>query len=158
MAEEGTMDIIKVLKQVNIFEGLSAEELSSIATLCENRSYKAHELIFAEKSEGEEIYIVTKGQVRIELSIQGKTDHATIHRVGKGELFGELVLVNQGTRSGTARTETECETLTINGNALLALFGKNERIGYVVAMNLASLLATRLRKTNLQLIACLLWE
>ncbi len=152
------MDTIQVLKQVSVFDGLSAEELNSIANICENRSYKANELIFAEKSEGKEIYIVTKGQVRIELSIQGKSDHATIHRVGKGELFGELVLVNQGTRSGTARTETDCETITIDGNALLALFEKNERIGYVVAMNLASLLATRLRKTNLQLIACLLWE
>lgn len=152
------MDTKQVLKQVNIFNGLSSEELASIAILCETRNYKANELIFAEKSKGKEIYIVTKGQVRIELGIQGKTDYATVQRVGKGGLFGEFVLVNQGTRSGTARTETDCETITIDGNALLDLFENNMRIGYVVAMNLASLLATRLRKTNLQLIACFLWE
>lgn len=152
------MDIEQVLKQVNIFDGLSPEELNSIAILCKNRDYKANELIFAEKSKGRELYIVTKGQVRIELGIKGKNDYATVHRVGKGELFGELVLLNQGTRSGTARSETDCETITIDGNALLDLFEKNMRIGYVVAMNLASLLSTRLRKTNLQLIACFLWE
>ena len=152
------MDIKQVLKQVNIFDGLSPEELNSIAILCKNRNYKANELIFAEKSKGKELYIVTKGQVRIELGIKGKNDYATVHRVGKGELFGELVLLNQGTRSGTARSETDCETITIDGNALLDLFEKNMRIGYVVAMNLASLLSTRLRKTNLQLIACFLWE
>lgn len=152
------MDTKQILKQVNIFDGLSPEELNSIAILCKNRTYKANELIFAEKSKGKEIYIVTKGQVRIELGIKGKTDCATVHRVGKGELFGELVLLNQGTRSGAARTETDCETITIDGDALLGLFKKNMRIGYVVAMNLASLLATRLRKTNLQLIACFLWE
>lgn len=152
------MDIEQVLKQVNIFDGLSPEELNSIAILCKNRDYKANELIFAEKSKGKELYIVTKGQVRIELGIKGKNDYATVHRVGKGELFGELVLLNQGTRSGTARSETDCETITIDGNALLDLFEKNMRIGYVVAMNLASLLSTRLRKTNLQLIACFLWE
>ena len=152
------MDTKQVLKQVNIFDGLSPEELNSIAILCENRTYKANELIFAEKSKGKELYIVTKGQVRIELGIKGKTDYATVHRVGKGELFGELVLLNQGTRSGAARSETDCETIIIDGNALLNLFEKNMRIGYVVAMNLASLLATRLRKTNLQLIACFLWE
>ena len=152
------MYIEQVLKQVNIFNGLSPEELNSIAILCKNRDYKANELIFAEKSKGRELYIVTKGQVRIELGIKGKNDYATVHRVGKGELFGELVLLNQGTRSGTARSETDCETITIDGNALLDLFEKNMRIGYVVAMNLASLLSTRLRKTNLQLIACFLWE
>lgn len=152
------MDTQQVLKQVNIFEGLSPEELDSIASICDRKNFKANELIFAEKSKGKEIYIVTKGQVRIELGIKGKTDYATVHRVGKGEIFGELVLLNQGTRSGAARSETECETITVDGNALLGLFEKNVRIGYVVAMNLASLLATRLRKTNLQLIACFLWE
>ena len=37
-------------------------------------------------------------------------------------------------------------------------FANNNKIGYVVMINFASLLATRLRKTNLQLIACFLWE
>jgi CRP-like cAMP-binding protein len=152
------MDINKILERVSIFNELAQEDLRSIAELCEHRKYGANEVIFAEKSEGTEIYIVGKGQVRIELAIKGKTDYATVHRVGEGEVFGELAIVSRGHRSGTARTETDCEVIAINRKSLLTLFEEHNRIGYIVAMNLASLLATRLKKTNLQLIACFLWE
>jgi CRP/FNR family cyclic AMP-dependent transcriptional regulator len=152
------MDKKQILERVDIFKGLSGEELNSIAHLCENRDYAANDVIFAEKSKGKDIFIVTKGRVVIELGIKGKTDCATIHRVGEGDLLGELAIVSKGGRSATARCETDCEAIAISGDALLDLFSRDTRIGYVVAMNLASLLAVRLRKTNLQLIACFLWE
>jgi len=152
------MDKLRILERIDIFSGLSPEELNPIAELCEPRQYKANEVIFAEKSKGKEMYIVTKGQVRIELAIKGKTDHATIHRVGEGDIFGELIIVGDGRRSGTAKCETDCEVMSINRDDLRDLFNRCARIGYIVMMNLASLLATRLRKTNLQLVACFLWE
>jgi len=152
------MDRRRILERIDIFKGLSPEELDPIAELCEPRKCKASEVIFAEKSKGKEVYIVTKGRVRIELGIKGKTDCATIHRVGEGEIFGELAIVGEGRRSGTAKCETDCEVIAINRDALRDLFERQTRIGYVVMMNLASLVATRLRKTNLQLVACFLWE
>ena len=152
------MDRRRILERIDIFKGLSPEELDPIAELCEPRKYKANEVIFAEKSKGKEMYIVTKGRVCIELGIKGKTDVATVHRVTEGEIFGELAIVSEGRRSGTARCDSDCEVLTINGDALLDLFNRYARIGYVVMMNLASLVAARLRKTDLQLVACFLWE
>ena len=108
------MDKLRILERIDIFGGLSPKELNPIAELCEPRKYKANEVIFAEKSKGREMYIVTKGQVRIELEIKGKTDCATIHRVCEGDIFGELAIVGEGRRSGTARCETDCEVISIN--------------------------------------------
>lgn len=152
------MDKQQILGKLSVFKGLSPEELGLIAQLCEERSYEKGEVIFAEKSRGEEIYILTKGRVRIELGIKSKADFATIHRVQEGEVFGELALVGEGSRSAGAECETGCEVVAISGDALRDLFGRNTGIGYVVMSNLASVLATRLRKTNLQLVACFLWE
>ena len=152
------MDIVGHLERVDIFSGLTQEELNSIAELCQPRKYGVNEVIFAEKSKGKEMYVVTKGRVRIELGIKGKTDCATVHRVGEGEVFGELVVVNEQRRSATAISESHCEVIAIGREAFTDLFDKSSRIGYVIMKNLASLLATRLRKTNLQLIACFLWE
>ncbi len=157
-ALEVKMDTRGFLKQIDIFRGLSQEELNLIVELCEHRRYAANEVIFSEKSAGSEIHILTEGRVGIELGIKGKTDSAIVNRVKEREVFGELALLSKGGRSGTARCETDCRTIRINRDALLNLFDRNTRIGYVVSMNLASLLATRLRKTNLQLIACFLWE
>jgi CRP-like cAMP-binding protein len=152
------MDTLKILERIDLFKGLSQEELSAVTELCEPRTYQTDEVIFAEKSKGKELYIVTKGKVRIELGIKGKTDCATVHRLGEGEVFGELVLVGEGRRSATARCETDCEVLSIAQEGLLRLFEQNARIGYVIVMKLASLLAARLKKTNLQLVSCFLWE
>lgn len=152
------MDTLRILEGINLFRGLFQEQLNSIARLCEYRNYKANEVIFAEKTSGKEMYVITKGQVRIELGIKGKTDCATIHRVREGEVFGELALLGEGRRSATARCETDCEVIALGQNALREVFNKDNRAGYLVMMNLASLLATRLRKTNLQLVACFVWE
>jgi len=42
--------------------------------------------------------------------------------------------------------------------ALLDLFKDNKSLGCKVMTNLATMLAAKLRKTNLQLIACFAWE
>jgi len=147
-----------ILAKVPVFNGLSADELKLLAQLCVNRSYQRRDVIFKEKSRGTEIYILRKGQVRIELAIKSKTDFATIHRVQEGEIFGELALVSKGTRSATAECDTDCEVIALSQNDLKELFRKQPRMGYIIMSNLASILATRLRKTNLQLVACFLWE
>jgi CRP/FNR family cyclic AMP-dependent transcriptional regulator len=152
------MDRRKILEHIEIFKGLSSEELDPIAEICEQREYKASDVIFTENSKGKEMYIVIKGRVCIELGIKGKTDSVKVHNVPEGEIFGELSIISEGRRSGTARCETNCEVISIDGDALLDLFNKYSRIGYVVMKNLASLVAARLRKTDLQLVACFLWE
>lgn len=152
------METTELLRKVPVFHGLSSGELQSVAELSDYRRYPANEVIFAESTGDRDMYVLVKGHVRIELGIRGKTDCATIHRVGEGELFGELALLSRGRRSATARCETDSEAIAIGREALLDLFDRDNHIGYVVAMNLASMLATRLRKTNLQLVSCFLWE
>jgi CRP/FNR family cyclic AMP-dependent transcriptional regulator len=155
---EGTMETARILDRIHIFDGLSNEEFGLIAQLCEQKEYRVNDFVFHEKSKGKEIYIIRNGRVVIELGIKGKAEYATIHRLGKGEVFGEVVLVSEGSRSASARCETDCDVIIISGDALIDLFNRHTRIGYVVMKNIASVLATRLRKTDLQLLACFLWE
>ena len=151
------METRDVLGKTTIFCGLTQGELDLVIPLCEDRRYKSNEVVFAEKSRGSEIYIVKRGKVRIEVSLRGK-DSATIWRVSDGQPFGELALVDRGRRSAAAMCETECELITISRDSLDQLFENNSRIGYIVMRNLASVLAGRLRRTTLQLVASILWE
>lgn len=152
------MDTKELLRKVPVFHGLTSEELQSVADISDFRRYSANEVIFGESTGDREMYVLVKGRVRIELGIRGRTDCATVHRVGEGELFGELALLSRGRRSATAHCETDSEAIAMGREALLDLFDRDNHVGYVVAMNLASILATRLRKTNLQLVSCFLWE
>ncbi|UCF09632.1 MAG: cyclic nucleotide-binding domain-containing protein [Candidatus Bipolaricaulota bacterium] len=148
-----------LLKKVDLFQGLDDGELVEIEQICKSRYHGGGEVLFSEGSRGEEIYIVKKGKVRIDLKLGRKEDDcATVHRIRSGLVFGELALVDQRARSASATCEGPCEILYLSCKQLVELFERNNRIGYVVLGNLARLMATRLRKTNLQLVASVCWE
>ena len=152
------MEIKRALDKTAIFKGLTEDEVGLIVPICHEQAYKKGEVVFAEKSKGNQVYIVKKGCVSVTLQIKGAADSATIHRINEGETFGELVLVGEGRRSASVSCETDCEIISIDKDDLMAVFESNTRIGFVTMKNLASVLATRLRKTDLQLIACFVWE
>ena len=148
----------ETLRKIHIFKGLSDRELEAIAELGEQRNYKAGEVVFNEGSKGEELYIVRRGKVRIELALGQATDSAAVHKVTEGKLFGELALVDKGQRSATAECEGDCELIVLDCDRLYSLFEKNSHIGYTIVRNIATVLARRIRKTNLQLVASILRE
>lgn len=152
------MDSAKVLKKVEIFRGLSLSQLESLAQISEENKYRGGETVFAEHSTGDEVYIIKKGRVCIELGLKGKPNTATIQKLSVGQIFGELVLVDKRSRSATAICENDCEIIAISRDKLDKLFEEDSRLGYVVMRNLAQLLAERLRRTDLMLVASVLWE
>ncbi len=152
------MDSIRILEKVDIFRGLSPRQLESLAQVSEERKYRGGEAVFTEHSSGAEVYIIKKGKVCIELGLKGKSNTATIQRLGVGQVFGELALVDRRNRSATAICEKDCEIIAIDRDKLNELFERDGPLGYVVMRNLAQLLAGRLRRTDLMLVASVLWE
>jgi CRP-like cAMP-binding protein len=152
------MNSTKVLKKVEIFRGLSLTQLESLAQISEEKKYRGGETVFAEHSTGDEVYIIKKGKVCIELGLKGKPNTATIQKLSVGQIFGELALVDRRSRSATAMCENDCEIITIGRDKLDKLFEQDSRLGYTVMRNLAQLLAERLRRTDLMLVASVLWE
>ena len=152
------MDSIRILKKVDMFRGLNPRQLESLAQVSEERKYRGGEAVFTEHSSGAEVYIIKKGKVCIELGLKGKSSPATIQRLGVGQIFGELALVDRRRRSATAICENDCEIITIDRDKLNELFERDSPLGYVVMRNLAQLLAGRLRRTDLMLVASVLWE
>jgi CRP/FNR family cyclic AMP-dependent transcriptional regulator len=152
------MDNTTVLKKVEIFRGLSLTQLESLAQISEEKKYRGGETVFTERSTGNELYIIKKGKVCIELGLKGKPDTATIQRLSVGQIFGELALVDKRSRSATVICENDCEIITIDRDKLDELFERDTHLGYIIMKNLAQLLAERLRRTDLMLVASVLWE
>ena len=67
--------------------------------MTENR-YAAGETIFAEGDPSEHAYIIERGQVEIHKEVAGK--RVTLARLGPGEIFGEMGLVDERPRSAGA--------------------------------------------------------
>ncbi|MFC2082085.1 Crp/Fnr family transcriptional regulator, partial [Candidatus Bipolaricaulota bacterium] len=129
------------------------KERETILSLCRERDCPAGEPILSEGNYGEELYVLAKGKVRIELTVTDAADFVTVEQITDGQLFGELALADRRNRSAIAQCETDCSLITIRCKDLLGLLETEHRIGFVVRRNLARILATRLRRTNAKLIS-----
>lgn len=128
--------------------------------MCNERQYAQGEEIFSEASTGSELYIVCKGRVSLEVSLPNrpsqKQERLTAATIGM--VSGELSLVDGSPRSARALVLEDTIVIELASSAIQPLMESYPRIGFVVMRNLASVLATRLRNTNLWLRNELLWS
>ena len=152
------MTVEALLKKVDLFRDLSQDELAQIDAIAGRRTCAADSTLIEEGKKGDTLYIIEKGRVRIDLKLTSNSDCATVHRLREGQTLGELSLVDSRRRSATATCETECQIVAISSEKLKELFDRNRDLGFTVILNLARIVAERLRRTNLQLVATVCWE
>jgi len=152
------MSIQEVLQGVGLFQGLSQFEIESVAQVCREKSYRRGELVFGENSTGDELYIVKSGKVALQMGGRGHQPSTVVHMVEPGQVFGEFALIDRESRAAGAKAVTDCEILILPREDLYRVFELSHHIGYVVMHHLAAVLASRLRKTDLQLLASESWK
>lgn len=104
--------------------------------------YKAGERIFAEGDPSYYCYQVVRGQVDIVLSPGGR--HEVIARLGPGEVFGEMGVIDSGPRSATAIAAEDTECVIFGALDLLDQFDENP----ATTIDVMKTLVRRLRHSN----------
>lgn len=88
--------VIDNLRRVEIFAGLSDDELMQVAGLCKAIRAPAGQTIFREGDTGDELYIVHEGTVRVMITARlsdGTMAPSTINTLYPGQCFGEQALL-----------------------------------------------------------------
>ena len=132
-----------VLRQAPLFSALDDEAATALrASMAESRLRRG-EVLFHEGDEGDKLYIVTEGKVKLgRTSSDGRENLLAI--LGPGQMFGELSLFDPGPRSATVTAVTDTSFLSLSHEDLLRWL--EGRPG--VARGLLAQLAGRLRKAN----------
>jgi len=81
---------------------------SLVPATSESRRYPAGSAIFKEGDQGDEMFVLVSGQVRI------SHGNRSLELVGDGGIFGEMALADPGPRSATVTAETDCEVVPID--------------------------------------------
>jgi CRP-like cAMP-binding protein len=158
------MSVVTVLKQADIFYELTTTQLELIASICEERHYQTGDIIIAENSVGEELYVIANGEVEIQVDsalISGgkSTGLLTIATLRRGQSFGEVALVDEGRRSAAARcAQHDTHLIVIPRDKLMLLCDTYPPLGYRLMRNLAADLAMKIRNTDLQVREQLIWS
>jgi CRP/FNR family cyclic AMP-dependent transcriptional regulator len=140
------MELIEIIKQLELFDGLTQDELFQVADICEEKRFHRGDLITKQGEPGEEFYIVTEGFTEILLEVPQRV----VANLGPGQLIGEMAVVDQGPRSATVTAITEPTVVqVIKRSNFEALCKQNTHLGYVVVRNIALDLSFKLRHRNL---------
>jgi len=102
---------------------------------------KSGEVLFKEGAQGDEMYLIRSGKIRIVKDLEGTKK--TLAVLGEGEFFGEMAVLDKRPRSASAIAETDAKLIIVDRNAFLSSVNKNPFIKYIIET-----LTTRLRKTN----------
>jgi CRP/FNR family transcriptional regulator, cyclic AMP receptor protein len=147
------------LQETDLFNNLNSEQLQLIEEICVDLYYQPGEFIFHEKAHESELYLIIGGQVDILVDPglvsgdqQPGADPVVIERFWPGQSFGEMALVDEGVRSGSAVARSDkTHVLRIPRQELLKLCETHPALGYRIMYNLASDLSHKVRNTGLKI-------
>ncbi len=97
------MEKIWYLKKINIFNGLSKDEMEFIDHVSVMKHYAKKQPIFLPQDPGDKVFLLKKGKVKImRLSEEGK--ELILAVLDSGEIFGEMALFDSDSRTSMAET------------------------------------------------------
>ena len=104
--------------------------------------------VFYQGDKGEEMFLILSGRVKVVLSMeQGREKRLDI--LEQGDIFGEMALLGEGTRTASVIAETDTELLRIDYNSLERVRRRNPGISAKLYMNMARILSERIRIQNI---------
>jgi CRP/FNR family transcriptional regulator, cyclic AMP receptor protein len=128
-------DWVPVLAEVPLFKNLSRRHLKRVASLGRTRRFAPRAAIVRTGDAGTAFYVLIDGAARV------TTPKGRPRRLGPGDFFGEMALLDDSPRSADVVAEGEVLAMTISRSA----FGKLLRTEPALAHELLRTLAGRLR-------------
>lgn len=144
-----TSERIKLLAGTQIFSPLDGKVLKEISAFSSSGRYKKGQLVFAQDSPGEALYIVREGEISITRKIPNEADQE-IARFVRGDSFGEMDLMTRSPRNAEARATVDSILLRFpgTGRRFEDLLEAHPVSGARVLHSFLTVTAGRIRKAN----------
>ncbi|HVY61432.1 MAG TPA: cyclic nucleotide-binding domain-containing protein [Planctomycetota bacterium] len=140
------------LVKCELFRGLGDEDRARVFGLARACSFGDGAPIVREDEEAKELFLIVDGRADVQVRWPFKEgDSQQIGQVRRGDVIGEVALVDRCLRSATVRAVGPVEAVAVPNDALRRLCEESPPLGYRVMENVARLLAGRMRETNLKL-------
>ena len=129
------------LEAISLFRHLNASELKALRSVTQERKVGAGAVIFREGDPGDGVYFVKSGLVEIS---GGKTDRRVFSRLGPGEIFGEMAMIDHQPRSATASCPVDSEIYFLPRGEMLPFLERSPGVAFILLQQISH----RLREFN----------
>ena len=122
------------LENSKLFSSLSSTECQPLYDVTKIRRFSAGTPIFIEGDQGDGLYVVRSGTVQISARVN-QGERRRLGRIGAGDFFGEMAVIDNEPRSATATAEVDTELYFIPSAAILQMLELSPKL----AISLVSL-------------------
>ncbi len=143
-------DVSLELGDFEVFKGRNEDTIADIRRLMKREHYKPYEAIFSIGNEGQDLYFIRRGKVRIVLPI-AEQQNFHLRTIGKGNFFGEFGFLEGGERYANAIAETEVDVYILSRESFDEFAKQHHKAAFVLMESLAEVLVNRLRITSAEL-------
>ncbi|HVF12350.1 MAG TPA: cyclic nucleotide-binding domain-containing protein [Actinomycetota bacterium] len=123
-------EVVRSLKNVPLFEGLSLRELKLIAQAGKEVDHPSGRVIVEEGTNGVGFHLILEGSAKV--IVRGKKKSS----LGPGDYFGEISLIDRGPRMATVVAEDPVRTLTLSSWSFMPLVERHPAIAKKLLLGL----------------------
>jgi cAMP-dependent protein kinase regulator len=116
---------------IPLFSDLEKEELESLLSHIQTKSYREDSLICREGEKGDSLFVISRGDVAVIKQTPGGKE-IRVQNLKDGDIFGEFGYFVDQKRHATVKAVTDCELLEISGSGLLEMIKAHPRLKEVL--------------------------
>ena len=147
MPRPARASLTRFFRSAPVFGGLEGRSLQRVASALEERDFPAGSTIFNAGELGRTMYLLAQGEVEVIGTSSGGKRIALV-KLGPGECFGEMALIELQPRSATVRVRKKAKTYSLNNMDLYNLYREDNYAFVIVLQNICRILSRRLRKAD----------
>jgi CRP/FNR family cyclic AMP-dependent transcriptional regulator len=140
-----------VLADQSFFRGLAPDQLQQLAQCASPATFTAGQCIFHEGTAADQFYILTHGQVALQIAVPGRGS-ITIQTLGTHDVLGWSWLYPPYRWHFDACTLTLVRAIAFDAQALRRMCEEDHDLGYELVKRFAQVMFDRLQATRLQLL------
>lgn len=140
------MSVAELVKGCPLFHEIYDNEVEQILSSCLVASYEKDDAIINQGDTSSDICILLSGTAGIYVNKDGYRHFIT--DIGSGDLFGELVLINETERTADIIAKERCDVLIISYENFYSFYHKRPKVFALMVLNVTRLITKRLKGSN----------
>ncbi|MDA8414904.1 MAG: SulP family inorganic anion transporter [Desulfobacteraceae bacterium] len=138
------------LKDFQLFREIDEQDLAALAGYVGKLSLRQGEKAFRSGDQGDELYLVRRGVLRVLLPLEGGKYHH-LATIGQGGVIGDLAFLDRGIRSADVEAKVDTDLFVLSRSRFNELARANAAMGVQVFARLALSIAESLRQSDAEL-------
>lgn len=137
------------LRQINLFDGLTAGECKLVEGIVRPLVFEKGDVIMRAGDPAKLFFVLARGTVSVEIKLHGEGDrYKRIASIGPGLTFGEMALLDGGTRSADVIANERVVCYGLGVEELQELSKEHPNVMIAILGNLTREFSERLRHAN----------